>query len=125
MDVNELKTFLMEQYEQLLATSASAGIGAFAQKIFNIRQAFLLTNILMNADSFILSAYAQKYKVPYTEAAQKMKHSPRAGNYDDFYRLLPYDDPTILLVPDIPLYIQSLGYARGELNDPMAIMRCV
>lgn len=123
MDVNELKTFLMEQYEQLLATSASAGIGAFAQKIFNIRQAFLLTNILMNADSFILSAYAQKYKVPYTEAAQKMKHSPRAGNYDDFYRLLPYDDPTILLVPDIPLYIQSLGYARGELNDPMAIMR--
>jgi len=123
MDVNELKTFLMEQYEQLLATSASAGISPLAQQVFNTRQAFLLADILMNADSYILSAYAQKYKVPYAEAVQKMKRSSQTDDYNDFYRLLPYNDPVVLLVPNIPLYIRSLGYARGELNDPMAIMR--
>ena len=123
MNVNELKTFMMERYEQLLATSASTGISPLAQQIFNIRQAFLLTNILMNANSYILSSYAQKYKVSYAEVAQKMRRSSQIDDYNDFYRLLPYDDPIVLLVPDIPLYIQSLGYARGDLNDPTIIMR--
>ena len=123
MDADELKTFLMERYEQLLATSASAGISPLAQQVFNTRQAFLLTDILMNADSYILSAYAQKYKVSYAEAAQKMKRSSQTDDYNDFYRLLPYNDPVVLLVPDIPLYIRNLGYARGDSNDPTAIMR--
>ncbi|MCW1734084.1 TlpA family protein disulfide reductase [Anaerorudis cellulosivorans] len=123
MDAHELKTFLMERYEQLLATSASAGISLLAQQVFNIRQAFLLTDILMNADSYILSSYAQKYKVPYAEAAQKMRHSSQTDDYNDFYRVLPYDDPTVLLVSDISFYIRSLGYARGDSNDPTIIMR--
>lgn len=94
-----------------------------AKKIANYKMVFRLVNYLSMADYVVTDAYAHKYGVTF-EDARKIKHpAPVTDDFNDFYRMIPYDDPDALLVQNIGHFIRNLLYAKENLNDPLLLIR--
>lgn len=123
MNVNDYKAFMIEKYHENVAFNKELDISPLAKKIMSALDAFALQEKIEFADYFLQDAFAKKHQLSRKEAEKAYKPAKRAEDFLDYYQLIPYNEPEILLVPNIGSSIRSLGYARGQSNDPFVVVR--
>lgn len=123
MNVNEYIAFLNGKYNESVTHNDALDISPLAKKIINTPEAFLLGNSIEYADDNLIQAFAKKNKLSREEAQKTYKPAEKNKDYIDYYQLIPYNDPAILLVPNIGNFIQSMRYARSKTNDPYEVVR--
>ena len=123
MSVNEYKDFMMGKYRESISHNNTLDICPLARNIANATETFLLTNKLTYAESEWLQAYAIKNKTSWEEAQKAYVAEKRENDYNDYYRLLPYDEMYLLLLPNISQYVRSISYAREDVGDPYIVIR--
>ena len=123
MDANEYKAFLIDKYHESVAHNDALDISPLAKKITRAIDAFALSDNIEFADSHLIQAFAEKHQLSREEAQKAYKPVERAENYQDYYQLIPYNDPVILFTPYIAFHSHNLGYARKHSNDPYEVVR--
>ena len=123
MDVNDYNAFMTEKYHENVAHNKELDISPLAKKIMSALDAFALQEKIEFADYFLQDAFAKKHQLSREEAIKAYKPANRAEDFLNYYQLIPYNDPEILLVPNVGNSIRSLGYARSQSNDPFVVVR--
>ena len=123
MDANEYIAFLNSKYNESITHNDALDISPLAKIIINAPEAFLLGNSIEYADYNLMQAFAKKKKLSREEAQKRYKPVKKNKDYIDYYQLIPYNNPAILLVPDIGNFVRSMGYARKHSNDPYEVVR--
>ncbi len=125
MDVNEYKAFLIDKYHESVAHNDALDISPLAKKVTKAIDAFALSDNIEFADAHLIEAFAEKHELSREEAQKGYKSVERDKDYQDYYQLIPYNDPAILLVPNIGSFVHSMGYARSKRNDPYEVVRYI
>ena len=123
MDANEYIAFLNGKYNESIQHNDALDISPLAKKIIGISEALLLGNSIEFADYHLMEAFAKKNKLSREEAQKAYKAVEKSKYYHDYYQLIPYNDPAILLVSNIGSLVHSLSYARNQTNDPFVVVR--
>lgn len=123
MNIDDYKSFMIEQYEKSVESNNALDISPLAKKIADYELRFDLVNRLSNAEYDIPAAYAVKYKVKRDEVDLKERLSQRDAGYNDYFKMLPFDDPDFLFVSQVNYKISSLSYARENNQDPYQVVR--
>ena len=123
MDANEYKAFLTKKYNESIAHNDSLDISSLAKKIAGATEAFVLREKLEFTDYNLRDALSKKYMLKRKEAMEAYKPVKRKEDFMDCYQLIPYDDPEILLTPNIAFQMRNIAYARKQNNDPLDVVR--
>lgn len=123
MDVYQFKDFMITKYNEAVEYNNNLNISLLAKKIANYEMAYKLVNFLSMADYVVIDAYAFKHGVTFEDARKIKNPAQFTDDFNDFYRMIPYDDPDVLLVRNIGHFIRSLLYAKENLNDPLVVIR--
>jgi thiol-disulfide isomerase/thioredoxin len=123
MDVYRFKDFMIAKYKAAVEQNNKLNIGLLAKKIANYEIAYGLVNYLSMADYVIADAYARKHGVALEEARKIKSIAQFTSDFNDFYQVIPYNDPNVLLVQNIGQSIRSLHYAKENFNDPLVVIR--
>ncbi|NLO18550.1 MAG: TlpA family protein disulfide reductase [Ignavibacteria bacterium] len=124
IDMNQKQyiDFTLAKYNETIEYNNNLKISPLAKKIANYEQVLRLTSILNNVDYTVANAYSKKHNVSIREALKVIMLEKNEDD-NDFYKLMPFDDPDILLVSYISQYIQILGYSQPNSSDPYATIR--
>lgn len=123
MDANAYKKFMMQRYNKSRSKNNTLNIEPFAKKIVNIEQIFNLFNRLEMADYILMDAYAKKYNLSRQEARKTFKPSLKADNFYDYYQMIPYNDPDILLATNVSNQLVSFNYCRANSGNSLGVFR--
>lgn len=123
MDANEYKVFLTNIYNESIEHNDALDIIPLAKKIVNATEAFALREKLEFADYNLRDALSKKHMLLRKEAMEAYKPVKKNEDFMDCYQLIPYDDPEIMLIPNIAYQIRNIAYARKQNSDPLDVVR--
>lgn len=121
MDMDTYREYVMKKYDEAVRTNNSLSISEQAKMIANNALSFQVQHLLSMADSYLVQAYGQKYGLSYRDAAKAFPRTRKKENLDKYYRLIPYNEPSILVIPNISHSIRELSYASAT-TDPTKII---
>lgn len=123
MNVNQYKEFMTERYLENVSINNALNISELAKNIANATEAFLLSNKLAFADSELIQAYIIKNKTSWEEALKTYVPQKKPADYNDFYKLIPYNEMYLLLLPNLSYYVRSVSYAQKDAGDDFELLR--
>lgn len=123
MDIHQLKEYMMNAYHKSVAHNNSLDVDPLLKWIANANAVFYLDNNLAMADYILMQNYAKENNMSYEEASKSYVPAKKPENFNDYYRLIPYDDEKLLLVPGAGYMIRNLRYSRGSNADPLDMVR--
>lgn len=114
--------YITGQYRQAVIDNNAQDVSPMAKKIANMQ---LINNFLMSAEGFLTQAYMQKNNAPWEEAMKVVSSLKKSDDYANYQVELsyPYDDPDLLLVPNIFYYVGGLNYLRSPQEDEFGLFR--
>lgn len=123
MNADAYKSFMAERYNINVAHNNSLNIQPLAKEIINAEQVFEFYQSMEMMDYSLMQAYMKKNNLSREEAQKTFTPPTRPEDFTDYYRMIPYNEPALLLVPNISHRIEMLGYSRGILNDRFEVLR--
>ena len=123
MNVNQYKEFMTERYLENVSANNALNISSLAKNVANAIETFSLVNKLSFADSELLQAYAIRNKTSWEEAQKAYVAEKRLTDYNDYYKLIPYNEMYLLLLPNISYYVRNVSYTRKDAGDAFEILR--
>lgn len=119
MTLRDYQNFILEQYHQAVADNNAQNVSSCAKKIINMQLAFEVNNYMMFAESYLVQAYMETNKVSWEEATKSVGSLEKYGDYNDYLKQIPfpYNDFGILLVQNLPNYLNTLAYIADPQDD--------
>lgn len=117
--------YVMEKYRKSVAGNNAQNVSSLAKKIVNMQLGFEVNNFLMSASSYLAQAHMQKNNVSWAEASKVVGPLKKYDGFNDYLLEIPYphNDPDVLLVQNIPYYINGLNYLGNPKEDEFGLFR--
>ncbi len=118
----QYQEYILNRYHQAIADNNAQNVSSLAKKISNMQLAFEVNNYMLNMESYLIQAYMDKNKVSWEEATKSIGSLEKHEGINDYLQQIPYpqNDCDVLLVQNLPYYMDMISYVREPNIDKFA-----